>query len=72
MSQPSHKKPIPPALGKAAQRPRCPICGMPAYSRSGTHPQCSQTAQDRLLRAAAKPPLAVTPAATPPVPPAAG
>jgi hypothetical protein len=21
-------------------RPQCPVCGKPAYSHSGTHPQC--------------------------------
>lgn len=59
----SHKKPIPPVPAAAPPRPRCPVCGMATYSRSGTHPQCMQTSHDRLLRQANKPPV---------VPPAAG
>lgn len=57
----SHKKPVPVPVAEVAPRPRCPICGMPTYSRSGTHPQCSQAHHDRLLRAANKA-AAATPA----------
>jgi|694.fasta_scaffold06046_4 hypothetical protein len=59
----SHKKPVPPLAQGAVPRPRCPVCGMATYSRSGTHPQCMQASHDRLLRNANKPPV---------VPPAAG
>ena len=59
----SHKKPVPPLAPGATPRPRCPVCGMATYSRSGTHPQCMQANHDRLLRMANKPPV---------VPPAAG
>lgn len=50
----SEKKPVP--MSAVPQRPRCPVCGMPTYSRSGTHPQCMQASNDRLVRAAAKAP----------------
>lgn len=62
MSPPSHKKPIPPNIDKTPPRPRCPVCGMPTYSRSGTHPQCMQANSDRLIREANKP--AVVPPVT--------
>jgi hypothetical protein len=28
----------------------CPICGLPSYSASGTHPQCMQRSNDRLAK----------------------
>ncbi len=59
----SHKKPVPIPVDRVPPRPRCPICGMATYSRSGTHPQCMQANQDRLLRAANK---AAAAAALPP------
>jgi len=50
----THKKPVPLPIDKAPPRPRCPVCGMATYSRSGTHPQCMQASHDRLARAANK------------------
>lgn len=35
----SEKKPVP--AFNVVLREKCPICGKPSYSRSGTHPQCA-------------------------------
>lgn len=40
------KKPAPLVMETSPQRKLCPVCGMPAYSREGVHPQCSQQQAD--------------------------
>jgi hypothetical protein len=44
----SYKKPVP-LVAVRARKP-CPICGLPSYSASGTHPQCMQRSNDRLAK----------------------
>lgn len=46
------KKPTP--LGETPRRPVCPICGKPAYSAGGVHPQCSMSRENATLRSARK------------------
>jgi hypothetical protein len=46
----STKKPLPVVFEPVRQR--CPICGKPSYSRTGTHPQCSVARADAIARAA--------------------
>lgn len=46
----SMKKPEPMVL--EPERLRCPVCGKPSYSRTGTHPQCSVARADAISRAA--------------------
>ena len=63
----SEKKPVPPST--VSQRPRCPVCGQPTYSRGGAHPQCMRASNDRLLRAAIAPATPAPVSAAPPVAP---
>ncbi|MFZ4733680.1 MAG: hypothetical protein ACOYK7_14155 [Pirellulales bacterium] len=60
-------------MSTVPQRPRCPVCGQPTYSRSGAHPQCMQASNDRLVRAASAAAAAAAAASvtvvTPPAPP---
>ena len=37
----SESKPAP-LFAPRAQRPLCPVCGEPSYSRRGIHPQCAE------------------------------
>jgi len=53
----SEKKPMPIVPQKV--RAVCPVCGLPAYSRAGLHPQCAATRVSRELHAAARASAAV-------------
>lgn len=46
----NHSKPK--AIGRVM--PECPVCGKPAYSQGGIHPQCASERADQVVRAARK------------------